>query len=171
MDAGPFIQLLNSQSHVEFVKLLDQKLQELNFKLVLKDLGPAVFDQEVCVCVFCVTAPCCCCSCTVPNLQRKCFVCVCQVHALLLFGLTWDVCALRLQADQHAAALAFLMQCLLYCQQHVGELSAGIKHLLLELIPAASAQAARKDVKTTAVRLFHAYCTPQDAKLAAKVGV
>jgi hypothetical protein len=63
------------------------------------------------------------------------------------------------------------MQCLLYCQQHVGDLSAGLKHLLLELIPPEAAKAAGKQTRDIAVQLFAAYCTPTDAKLAAKVGL
>jgi hypothetical protein len=61
------------------------------------------------------------------------------------------------------------MQCLLYCQQHVGDLSAGLKHLLLELIPPEAAKAAGPQTRGVAVQLFAAYCTPADAKLAAKV--
>ncbi|KAF6257473.1 hypothetical protein COO60DRAFT_1701845 [Scenedesmus sp. NREL 46B-D3] len=75
-----------------------------------------------------------------------------------------------MQEAAHApAAVAYVMQCLLYCQQHVGELSAGLKHLLLELVQPEAAQAAGEQARGTAVQLFTIYCTPQDAKLAAKV--
>jgi hypothetical protein len=63
------------------------------------------------------------------------------------------------------------MQCLLYCQQHVGELSPGLKHLLLELLPPEAAQTAGQQTRDAAVQLFTAYCTTTDAKLAAKVGL
>lgn len=65
----------------------------------------------------------------------------------------------------------YVLRCLLYCQQHIGELSAGLKHLLLELIQPEAAKAAGKQARSTAVQLFTAYCTPADAKLAAKVGL
>ncbi|WIA30602.1 hypothetical protein OEZ86_000682 [Tetradesmus obliquus] len=73
------------------------------------------------------------------------------------------------QGQQASAAVVYVLRCLLYCQQHTGELSAGLKHLLLELILPEAAKAAGKQARSTAVQLFTAYCTPVDAKLAAKV--
>lgn len=47
MDAAVLVELLQvgDESHAQFVQLLDQKLQDHNFKEALKALAPAVCSQ------------------------------------------------------------------------------------------------------------------------------
>lgn len=67
--------------------------------------------------------------------------------------------------------LEFVVDCLLHCHQHLDSVASGLKHLLLELITPAASQTVQEDARRKAVQLFYAYCTVQDAKLAAKVAM
>eukprot|EP00879_Flechtneria_rotunda_P029008 GHRR01031259.1.p1 GENE.GHRR01031259.1~~GHRR01031259.1.p1 ORF type:complete len:747 (+),score=261.21 GHRR01031259.1:313-2553(+) len=68
-----------------------------------------------------------------------------------------------------AASLDFIIDCLLYCQQHRESTALALHHLLLQLIPSTAARAASPQTRAAAVQLFHAYCDPEYAKLAAKI--